>query len=90
MSLAYEIFKEGKYNKWTWFEIAIEPPSIIHILINIKNWGVAMGHLTTDKKAFICSLPCADSPVFVTIPVRNITHWAAVPDLKKEDSNLEE
>jgi hypothetical protein len=29
-----------------WFDISIKPPINIHILVNIKDWGCAIGRLT--------------------------------------------
>jgi len=79
MSLAFEMVKAGKY-KWAgWFDISIKPPTSIHVLVNIKEWGCAIARLSHDEKVFICSLPHEDSPTFLELPISNITHWAVIP-----------
>jgi len=80
MSLAYEMYKAGKYKELIWFDMSNEPPSIINILINIKEWGCAIGHLSHDNKVFIVSLPHENSPLFLEVPIARITHWAVIPE----------
>ena len=75
--------KDGEFAGW--FDISIKPPNIIHILINIKDWGCAIGHLTHDEQAFICSLPCecVDIPKdYAVVPIDKVTLWAVIPKIK--------
>ncbi len=71
-----------------WFDISISPPINIHILVNIKDWGCAIGRLEDDKKTFIFSLPYEDSFTFLQRHINEITHWAIVPTIKNIDEYL--
>lgn len=77
----YDLIKMSG-NPWIgWLDISIKPPNNIALLVNIKNWGCAIGILLNDNSTFRFTLPHPDSPNCLEMNINLITHWAPVPEL---------
>jgi hypothetical protein len=82
-SFAYDLIKAGKYKWAAWLDISIDPPINIYILVNIRNWGCAIGRLSPHG-CFMFSLPHSQSPCYMTASKHDITHWAVIPELEEQ------
>jgi hypothetical protein len=80
-SIAYDLMVLAGYKKGTWFPIYIQPPVKIHILINVKDWGVVIGMLLDDNVTFRLIMPPVDGLPSCHMNISKITHWTLIPEI---------